>query len=79
MNWRREFENEFSDKFSWLVQNDKKTILIGLIKVVNAVWFAGLWQAGWVIGAPLFFWLGFFVITMLIAIRLDFYKEEKNG
>jgi hypothetical protein len=79
MNWRKGFQNEFSDRVSWLVQNDKKAAAAGLIKLINAVWFAGLWQAGFSIDLPLFVWLGFFIVSMLIAVRLEFYKGEKNG
>jgi hypothetical protein len=79
MNWRKELQNEFSDRLSWLVQNDKKAVAAGLIKLINAVWFAGLWQAGFVINWSLFVWLGFFTVSMPIAARLEFYKGEKNG
>jgi hypothetical protein len=79
MNKRRELQIEFSNRIDWLVRNDRKTAAIGLIKLVNAVWFAGLWQAGFAISPLLFLWLGFFIASMLIAVRLDFIKEDKNG
>ena len=79
MNWRRELQIEFGNRVDWLVRNDRKTAAIGLIKLVNAVWFAGLWQAGFAISPSLFFWLGFFIASMSIAVRLDFIKEDKNG
>ena len=79
MNRRRGFQNEFGNRLAWLVQNDRKAVVIGLIKLVNAVWFAGLWQAGFAIKLSLFLWLGFFIASMLFAARLEFYKGEKNG
>ncbi|WP_031595312.1 hypothetical protein [Ferrovum myxofaciens] len=79
MNWRKGFQNEFGNRVSWLVQNDRKTVVIGLIKLVNAIWFAGLWQAGFAINGSLFVWLVFFVVSIVIAARLDFYQGEKNG
>lgn len=80
MNWRKGFQNEFNNRVSWLVQNDKKAAAAGLIRLINAVWFAGLWQAGLGINGALFVWLGFFIASMLIAARLELYKGgEKNG
>ena len=78
MNWRHEFQGEFSDRIAWLVRNDRKTAITGLIRFINAVWFAGLWQAGFP-ELLLFVWLGFFIVSMLLAARLEFYKESKNG
>ncbi len=79
MNWRREFQNEFSDRVAWLARNDRKSVFVGLIKLINAVWFAGLWQAGFIFSRALLLWVGFFIVSMLIAARLEFYKGEKNG
>lgn len=70
MNWRKGFRIEFGNRVSWLVQNNKKEVATGLIKLINAVWFAGLWQAGFAINWPLFVWLAFFIISMAVAVRL---------
>ena len=85
MNWRREFQNEFSSRLAWLARNNRKSVFIGVIKLVNAVWFAGLWQAGLAASLSLFLWLGFFVVTIAIAFWLDredsssFNKEKIDG
>lgn len=79
MNWRKELQVEFGDRVGWLVRNDRKTAAIGLIKLVNAVWFAGLWQTGFAVSLPLFLWLGFFVVSMLLAFRLDKSRFNQKG
>ncbi len=79
MNWRKEFQGEFGNRFAWLVRNDRKAIAVALIKIINAVWFAGLWQAGFPVDLSLFLWLGFFIVSMLLAVRLEFYKGEEDG
>ncbi|OYV32083.1 MAG: hypothetical protein B7Z83_11125 [Thiomonas sp. 20-64-5] len=79
MNWRKELQVEFGDRVGWLVRNDRKTAAIGLIKLVNAVWFSGLWQTGFAVSLPLFIWLGFFVASMLLAFRLDKSRFNQKG
>ncbi len=71
MSSRNELGKEFGIRFTWLVRNDRKMLFIGLLKLVNAVWFAGLWQTGFAIGLSLLLWVVFFIASMLIAIRLD--------
>lgn len=81
MSWRREFGDEFARRFAWLVRHRRMSVLIELIKLVNAVWFAGIWQAGLMASRAMFIWLGFFVVTMALALWLELKinKEESNG
>ena len=79
MSWRDVLQAEFGSRMAWLVRNDRKAMLVGLIKLVNAVWFAGLWQAGLKFDLALLVWLVFFVVTMLLAFRLDSAGFNQQG
>ena len=82
MSLRHEFMNEFGARFTWLVKNSRHSVLIGIIKLINAVWFAGLWQAGLALNRPLIIWLVFMVVSMTAAVWLDgqsgLYKQSET-
>ncbi len=68
---RDEVLAEFRSRLAWNIKHDKKAVLIGFIKLVNAAWIAGLWQIGFPTGLPLILWLGFFASTMAFAWHLE--------
>ena len=68
---RDEVLAEIRNRWAWNIRHDKKAVLIGLIKLVNAAWIAGLWQLGFPTGIPLILWLGFFASTMAFAWHLE--------
>lgn len=78
MNWRNEFMNECSEKVAWLIHNDKRTGVIMILALINAVWFAGLWQSGFTINWSLIYWLIYFVASMAVTIWLEL-GRNKNG
>lgn len=78
MNWRNEFQNEFSEKILWLMKHDKTLLFKVLLFVVNVMWFSALWQAGFPFNRSFFTWLVFFIISILVAIGLKFQQGQQK-
>jgi len=76
---RDEVLAEFRNRLAWSIRHDKKAVLIGLIKLVNAAWIAGLWQIGFPMGTPLILWLGFFTSSMAFAWHLEQRRAQQEN
>ncbi|MHB1657627.1 MAG: hypothetical protein ACYCSZ_14825 [Burkholderiales bacterium] len=64
----------FAAIFRGLVQHtrgDRNGWLVLAIKLMNAVLFTALWQAGLTVGWPLVLGLGFFAASMTLAFKLE--------
>jgi hypothetical protein len=76
---REEVLAEIRNRWAWNIRHDKKAVLIGLIKLANAAWIAGLWQIGFPTGIPLLLWLGFFASSMAFAWHLEQRRAQQEN
>jgi hypothetical protein len=76
---RDEVLAEFRSRLAWNIRHDKKAVLIGLIKLVNAAWIAWLWQIGFPTGLPLILWFVFCVVSLSVAAVLEKAKMARQS
>lgn len=68
---REELLREFGATLDRLRAQRRPVLWVAGIKIVNAVVFAVLWQAGFPRGWPLLVWLVFFALSMAFAFEID--------
>ncbi len=77
---RDEFYAAFRNSLGQAMLHDKRSVAIGLIKVVNAFWFAGLWAAGFAMSLPLVLWIFFLPLSFAFALYLEQGRgQEEQG
>ena len=73
---REEFFTAFRTNLGQAMLHDKRSVVIGLIKVVNAFWFAGLAAAGFALTLPLVLWIFFLPLSLAFAVYLEQGREQ---
>lgn len=55
----------------WLWRNDRRGLAVGGVRIINAVFFAAIWAAGFPIAPITVIWLAFFAGSMAWAFHAD--------
>lgn len=67
---RDEVVQEMRNMLGWLWRNDRRGLAVGLVRIVNAVFFAAIWAAGFPIAPITGIWLMFFAVSMAWAFQV---------
>ena len=68
---RRQVADEIGASLSQAIQRDRKSLVILLLQVVNAVWFAVLWERGFKPPTATVIWSVFFAASMAVSIVIE--------
>ncbi len=68
---RRQVTDEVGAGLATAMQRDRKGVVILLLQVINAVWFAALWEGGFESLAALVIWAAFFALSIVISIAIE--------
>ena len=68
---RRQVSDEIGVVLSRAIQRDRKILVILLLQIVNAVWFAVLWAHDFKPPAATVIWSVFFVASMVVSIAIE--------
>ncbi|WP_013123552.1 hypothetical protein [Thiomonas delicata] len=68
---RRQVADEIGASLSQAMQRDRKSLVILLLQVVNAVWFAVLWERGFEPIAAVGIWAAFFSASITVSILIE--------
>lgn len=66
---RDEVVQEMRNMLVWLWRNDRRGLIVGVVRIVNAVFFAAIWAAGFPIAPITGVWLAFFAVSMAWAFH----------
>ncbi len=58
-------------EFDRALRADRSALLIAVLQVVNAVWFAALWMRGFRPVAATAIWAAFFLVCLALAVRIE--------
>jgi uncharacterized membrane protein YhhN len=68
---RRQVSDEIGAVLSRAIQRDRKSLVILLLQIVNAVWFAVLWEHAFKPPVATFIWSVFFAASMAVSIAIE--------
>ncbi|HOI66273.1 MAG TPA: hypothetical protein PLD03_06680 [Thiomonas arsenitoxydans] len=68
---RRQVSDEIGASLSRAIQRDRKSLVILLLQIVNAVWFAVLWEHRFEPVAAVGIWAVFFAASITVSIAIE--------
>lgn len=75
---RDELTQEMRDMLLWLWRNDRRGLAVGFVRIINALFFAVIWAAGFPIAPITGVWLVFFALSMAWALHADRARAQSS-